>query len=1052
MARTNFLIAFFAIFCGLLVCNDASFADVYWFGEDGENEDLYNDGPANGNWMDVDDYYIVGNCNIPDGCTITVAAGVEIVFWDLRDGDDDGETEGNARITVFGTLDINGTEANPVEVIEEDGINDGFDGIVINGSGINDGIMTADWTVFDEGGEDPDDDAIICTTDDANLKLRNCIIRNSDSNGVKIGGDDAAFRMYSCEVNDNTERGVITDDGDGSGAVAFIIDGSYIHDNGDGGVKVERPGQKYIINQNRFDDNDEDPQLSIGDKGYGEITNNIVWDGNNDGIVFTDDAYCVNAKEYKVYNNVCYDNTWDGIHIADLDYSFGGDYLVIHMRNNILWSNDDDGLHVGGWNDEDWPQDNNTYELELLYNIFGDNNHYEVRVHEAGDTPAINEFNAFEDDDVENCTANNCIIDGEDDALLTLVSEVDPYDFHIEWDGANSLINVTNDADHQDPDLGWVDVGVYGGPGGDDCIDEDGDAVDNYILLGAGDINDNLTIPGDATYRVKDDFTVPENFTYTIGEGAYFGFYFNKYIDVEGTLVTQGVIDNHVHFDALKSYGWEGIRFRSTSEGNDLDFTDIDGAHYSNYNAIRFYAQDAGLDPSNLDDITIDETDGWAVYAYGTNTTVNIDGMDITNANYGGVRMVNSDGNLEGITIDNTGDGSGYSASMTFYGGDCNPVIGGVADADEIDLDNGDAFGLNIRSSSTPDMDAGDGGTIGIQNMGDHAIYIEDGCRNTPFQFNNIVRTVGHYAVYNDFNPGNEWIAENCWWGTADADDNEDSLFYIPSRMDYDPWEAGGWIDNETDYYIARAMRREKRFADAIPHFESVLEYDENMSHKIIALKYLRSCIYRSGEDMEDFQDICSEMISDFPNTELADVALIQSISSLSNLGQFEEKVTALQNIRDHWDNEADSLRNEIRILLAQKELEDISNIQVDSYDEIDIVFEEKLEKLDDKIRTAEAEGKYTCGTKPSNFCLNPAYPNPFNATTKVTYSIDEAGKITVLLYDANGRMQMTLLDGVQNAGNHSLTLNAADLPSGSYFLKLTKDSDSILQPVVLVK
>lgn len=75
---------------------------------------------------------------------------------------------------------------------------------------------------------------------------------------------------------------------------------------------------------------------------------------------------------------------------------------------------------------------------------------------------------------------------------------------------------------------------------------------------------------------------------------------------------------------------------------------------------------------------------------------------------------------------------------------------------------------------------------------------------------------------------------------------------------------------------------------------------------------------------------------------------------------------------------------------------------------------------------------------KPTNFLLGNNYPNPFNPSTTITYSIpyqpnQSLIKIRLLVYDSLGREITTLVDENKPSGNHSITFNAQGLASGVY-------------------
>ena len=85
-------------------------------------------------------------------------------------------------------------------------------------------------------------------------------------------------------------------------------------------------------------------------------------------------------------------------------------------------------------------------------------------------------------------------------------------------------------------------------------------------------------------------------------------------------------------------------------------------------------------------------------------------------------------------------------------------------------------------------------------------------------------------------------------------------------------------------------------------------------------------------------------------------------------------------------------------------------------------------------------------------YALNGAYPNPFNPSTRIEYSIVDAGHITVNVYDMAGRLVDEIVNGWHDAGAQSVVWNASDYPSGIYFVKLEAGAFSASQKIVLVK
>jgi hypothetical protein len=90
----------------------------------------------------------------------------------------------------------------------------------------------------------------------------------------------------------------------------------------------------------------------------------------------------------------------------------------------------------------------------------------------------------------------------------------------------------------------------------------------------------------------------------------------------------------------------------------------------------------------------------------------------------------------------------------------------------------------------------------------------------------------------------------------------------------------------------------------------------------------------------------------------------------------------------------------------------------------------------------------------PLEFSLENAYPNPFNAQTVINYSVARNEAITLKLFDVAGREVATLLDGMANAGSHSLSVNAVGLglESGIYYARLESATETMTSKIVYLK
>ncbi|HEY3294128.1 MAG TPA: T9SS type A sorting domain-containing protein [bacterium] len=80
------------------------------------------------------------------------------------------------------------------------------------------------------------------------------------------------------------------------------------------------------------------------------------------------------------------------------------------------------------------------------------------------------------------------------------------------------------------------------------------------------------------------------------------------------------------------------------------------------------------------------------------------------------------------------------------------------------------------------------------------------------------------------------------------------------------------------------------------------------------------------------------------------------------------------------------------------------------------------------------------------------AYPNPFNPSTTLSFTLPVAAHVELQVYDVAGRLVRTLASSTFDAGRHTLSFDGAELPSGLYFSRLTTSNRVMTQKLLLLK
>ncbi len=88
----------------------------------------------------------------------------------------------------------------------------------------------------------------------------------------------------------------------------------------------------------------------------------------------------------------------------------------------------------------------------------------------------------------------------------------------------------------------------------------------------------------------------------------------------------------------------------------------------------------------------------------------------------------------------------------------------------------------------------------------------------------------------------------------------------------------------------------------------------------------------------------------------------------------------------------------------------------------------------------------------PLSFGLSSPFPNPFNSTTRIDYTLNQAGRVNLALYDLAGRQIRVIADQAAPSGRHTAVLQASELPAGLYIVRLQSGQNVSSQKVLLVK
>ncbi len=111
------------------------------------------------------------------------------------------------------------------------------------------------------------------------------------------------------------------------------------------------------------------------------------------------------------------------------------------------------------------------------------------------------------------------------------------------------------------------------------------------------------------------------------------------------------------------------------------------------------------------------------------------------------------------------------------------------------------------------------------------------------------------------------------------------------------------------------------------------------------------------------------------------------------------------------------------------------------------------------RLKQIDTDGKYEYSPEvevnlnvPTDFSVKQNFPNPFNPTTKIEFSIPSDNNVELKVYNVLGMEVATLLNEHRQAETHSIEFNASNLSSGIYFYKVVSGNYSEIKKMLLLR
>ncbi len=245
--------------------------------------------------------------------------------------------------------------------------------------------------------------------------------------------------------------------------------------------------------------------------------------------------------------------------------------------------------------------------------------------------------------------------------------------------------------------------------------------------------------------------------------------------------------------------------------------------------------------------------------------------------------------------------------------------------------------------------------------------------------------------------------------------------------------------------------------------YKSIISnYPDSYFSSLAAAQLLR--VYEKNN--QDYENLCNYYLTQ-QNNELADYSFYLSNYTKLKSDQYQSAIEGFEEILDNPPTLADSVYSAINIGYSYLMMQ--NNTGKFDYDgryfslkpssmEKYLLMENDLLSL---LTNDKSDNDPDHGNNPNDLCpsmvLNNNFPNPFNPSTTISFSIPTDAKVELEIFNIKGQKVRTLTKEVMTKGNHNVIWNGDNnsnqpVSSGIYFYKLTSGNQTITKKMIMIK
>ena len=258
---------------------------------------------------------------------------------------------------------------------------------------------------------------------------------------------------------------------------------------------------------------------------------------------------------------------------------------------------------------------------------------------------------------------------------------------------------------------------------------------------------------------------------------------------------------------------------------------------------------------------------------------------------------------------------------------------------------------------------------------------------------------------------------------------NEDKTVYtydIENRIEsesYSTWEDGDWFENNNEIYSYDSKDR---------IFEIIKTDYRNQNTKT-----------RTTKTFDNNDNILLEYYQKWNDTD--------SIweSAQQQIFYYDEHNNQTMRLYQFWHSEESHLTNFFRLSYRYNTENKLIFESTSYYNDSSATWEEKYKAEYDYSMATELERN---NELVSEYKLSNNYPNPFNPSTVISFSIPDFSNVKLTVHNVLGEIVSILVNGEKPAGEYKYTFDGSGLASGMYFYKLEANGFVEVKKMILLK